>query len=128
MKSLKNRSPRIKHSSCITKINTAQFDTRSERFQPPQWAALQAVQLKDCSTTFIYSSWGRKIFSLSHARDKTKKKHLFPFVYRAQKLTIFLILFKNIIDIAATGSMQGCVSYMNLVMSLAHHRVSVAQW
>ena len=29
---------------------------------------------------------------------------------------------------ADPSSMQECVSYMNLVMSLAHHRVSVAQW
>ena len=126
MKSLKNRSHRIKHSSCITKINTAQFNTRSERFQQP------VGSITSCTTKRLFNNFhlllmGTQIFFFV-PRPGQDEKHLFPFVYRAQKLTIFLILFKNIIDIAATGSMQECVSYMNLVMSLAHHRVSVAQW
>ena len=36
------------------------------------------------------SLWGLGIFSLSHARDKTKR-HISLFLYRTQKLTIFLI-------------------------------------
>ena len=118
----------VKHSSCITKNNTAQFDTRSERFQPPQWAALQAVQLKDCSTTFIYSSWGRKI--LSSSTLVTRRKTSFSICLPSSKTYYLSYSIKkhDIINMADPSSMQECVSYMNLVMDLAHHRVSVAQW
>ena len=42
------------------------------------------------------SSWGLRIFSLSHARDKTKKKYLSLFLYRAQNLPSLLFLSTNI--------------------------------
>ena len=70
-----------------------------------------------------------RIFSLSRARDKMKKNHLFLFLYRAQKLTISLIsIYKHYaIDIADPSSTQDA-SHMNFVTDLAHRGVSVASW
>ena len=64
------------------------------------------------------SSWGLRIFSLSHACDKT-----------SSKLTISLIsIYKHYaIDIANPSSMQDA-SHMNFEINLAHRGVSVAQW
>ena len=45
----------------------------------------------------FHSSWGLRIFSLSHARDKTKK-HLLLFSYRAQNLQSFLFYLDPICD------------------------------
>ena len=42
------------------------------------------------------SSWELKIFSLSQARDKTKKKHLSLFFYRAQNLPSLFLSTKKI--------------------------------
>ena len=70
-----------------------------------------------------------KFFSLSRARDKMKKNHLFLFLYRAQKLTISLIsIYKHYaIDIADPSSTQDA-SHMNFVTDLAHRGVSVTSW
>ena len=64
------------------------------------------------------SSWGLRIFSLSHACDKT-----------SSKLTISLIsIYKHYaIDIADPSNMQDAY-HMNFVIDLAHRGVSVAQW
>ena len=70
-----------------------------------------------------------RIFSLSHARDKTKKKNLFSIALPSSKLTISLIsIYKHYaIDIADPSSMQDAC-HMNFVIDLAHRGVSVAQW
>ena len=70
-----------------------------------------------------------EFFSLSRARDKMKKNHLFLFLYRAQKLTISLIsIYKHYaIDIADPSSTQDA-SHMNFVTDLAHRGVSVTSW
>ena len=73
------------------------------------------------------SSWGLRTFSLSHARDKTKK-HLTLFLHRAQNLpSLFSIYKHDAIDIADPSSMQDAC-HMNFVIDLAHRGVSVAQW
>ena len=72
-------------------------------------------------------SWGLRTFSLSHARDKTKK-HLTLFLHRAQNLpSLFSIYKHDAIDIADPSSMQDACR-MNFVIDLARRRVSVAQW
>ena len=74
----------------------------------------------------LNSSWGLRTFSLSHARDKTKK-HLTLFLHRAQNLpSLFSIYKHDAIDIADPSSMQDACR-MNLVIDLARRRV-VAQW
>ena len=74
----------------------------------------------------LNSSWGLRTFSLSHARDKTKK-HLTLFPHRAQNLpSLFSIYKHDAIDIADPSSMQDACR-MNLVIDLARRRV-VAQW
>ena len=74
------------------------------------------------------SSWEIRIFSLSHARDKTKKKS-FSISLPCSKLTIALIsIYKQYaVDIADPSSMQDAC-HMNFVIDLTHHGLSVAQW
>ena len=74
------------------------------------------------------SSWEIRIFSLSHARDKTKKKS-FSISLPCSKLTISLIsIYKQYaVDIADPSSMQDAC-HMNFVIDLTHHGLSVAQW
>ena len=73
------------------------------------------------------SSWGQRIFSLSHARDKTK--NIFFISFPSPKLTISTIsTYKHYaINIADPRSVQDAC-HMNFVKDLAHCRVSVAQW
>ena len=73
------------------------------------------------------SSWGQRIFSLSHARDKTK--NIFLISFPSPKLTISTIsIYKHYaINIADLRSVQDAC-HMNFVKDLAHCRVSVAQW
>ena len=72
--------------------------------------------------------WGLRIFSLSHARNKTKKKFFFISL-PSSKLTISLIsTYKHYaIDIADPSSMQEAC-HMNFVIDLAHCGVSMFQW
>ena len=74
------------------------------------------------------SSWGLRIFSLSHTQDKTKKPSFFISL-PSSKLTISLIsIYKHYaIDIADPSSMQD-VCHMNFTIDLTHCGVSVAQW
>ena len=74
------------------------------------------------------SSWEIRIFSLSHARDKTKKKS-FSISLPSSKLTTSLIsIYKQYaVDIADPSSMQDAC-YMNFVIDLTHRGLSVAQW
>ena len=74
------------------------------------------------------SSWEIRIFSLSHARDKTKKKS-FSISLPCSKLTISLtsIYKQYAVDIADPSSMQDAC-HMNFVIDLTHHGLSVAQW
>ena len=74
------------------------------------------------------SSWEIRIFSLSHARDKTKKKS-FSISLPCSKLTISLIsIYKQYaVDIADPSSMQDACR-MNFVIDLTHRGLSVAQW
>ena len=74
------------------------------------------------------SSWEIRIFSLSHARDKTKKKS-FSISLPCSKLTISLIsIYKqHAVDIADPSSMQDACR-MNFVIDLTHRGLSVAQW
>ena len=44
------------------------------------------------------SSWGLRIFSLSHARDKKENIYLYFFLYRAQNLPSLLFLSKFILS------------------------------
>ena len=64
--------------------------------------------------------WGLRIFSLSHARNKTKKKFFFISLL-SSKLTISLIsTYKHYaIDIADPSSMQEAC-HMNFVIDLVH--------
>ena len=74
------------------------------------------------------SSWEIRIFSLSHARDKTKTKS-FSISLPCSKLTISLIsIYKQYaVDIADPSSMQDAC-HMNFVIDLTHRGLSVAQW
>ena len=74
------------------------------------------------------SSWEIRIFSLSHARDKTKKKS-FSISLPCSKLTISLtsIYKQYAVDIADPSSMQDAC-HMNFVIDLTHRGLSVAQW
>ena len=74
------------------------------------------------------SSWEIRIFSLSHARDKTKNKS-FSISLPCSKLTISLISIykKYAVDIADPSSMQDAC-HMNFVIDLTHRGLSVAQW
>ena len=62
------------------------------------------------------SSWGLEIFSMSHARDKTKK-HSSLFLYRAQNLpSLSVILFTSIFIftfLKQTGKLDGANWIMN---------------
>lgn len=58
-------------------------------------------------------------------RSGQNEKHLSLFLLPSLKLTIFLILYKNM-SLSTLLILAGRVSYMNCVMGLAHHRVSVA--
>ena len=71
---------------------------------------------------------GLRIFSLSHARNKTKKTS-FSITLPSSKLTTSLIsTYKHhAIDIANPSSMQDAC-HMNFVIDLVHRGVSVAQW
>ena len=53
-----------------------------------QWLEHRSAESEGCR---LDSSWRLRIFSLSHARDKTKK-HLSPFLYLAQNLLSLLFL------------------------------------
>ena len=77
----------------------------------------------------LKSSWGLRIFSLSYARQKTKRKTSFPISLTSSKLTISLIsINKNYaIDIADPSSMQDAC-HINFVIDPAHRGVSVTQW
>ena len=75
------------------------------------------------------SSWGLRIFSLYHTRDKTKKN---TFLYFFTELKTYhlshISIYKHYaIDIADPNSMQDAC-HMSFAIDLAHHRVSVAQW
>ena len=74
------------------------------------------------------SSWEIRIFSLSHARDKTKKKS-FSISLPSSKLAISLIsIYKQYaVDIADPSSMQDAC-HMNFVIDLTHRGLSMAQW
>ena len=74
------------------------------------------------------SSWEIRIFSLSHARDKTKTKS-FSISLPCSKLTISLIsIYKQYaVDIADPSSMQDAC-HMNFEIDLTHRGLSVAQW
>ena len=54
-----------------------------------QWLEHRGAESKDLR---FDSSWRLRIFSLSHARDKTDKKHLPVFLYRAQNLPSLLFV------------------------------------
>ena len=73
-------------------------------------------------------SWGLRIFSLSHSRDKTKKASFSNFL-PSSKLTISLISINKhyAIDITDPSSMQD-VCHMGFVIDLAHRGDSVTQW
>ena len=73
------------------------------------------------------SSWGLRIFYLSHTQDKTKN-HLSLLLYQDQNLPSLISIYKHYaIDIADPSSMQD-VCHMNFVIDLTHCGVSVAQW
>ena len=67
---------------------------------------------------------------LSSSTLVTRRKTSFSICLPCSKTNYLSYSIKkhDIINMADPSSMQECVSYMNLVMSLVHHRVSVAQW
>ena len=72
--------------------------------------------------------WGLRIFSLSHARNKTRKKNLSLFLYRAQNLPPLIFLPTNI-TLSTLLILAVCKKrVMNLVIDLAHCGVTVTQW
>ena len=74
------------------------------------------------------SSWGLRIFSLSHAVTRQKKT---PFSISLPSLKLIISLISTYkhyaIDIADPSSMQDAC-HMNCLIDLAHRGVSVAQW
>ena len=73
------------------------------------------------------SSWELRIFSLSHARDKTKNIFLYFFTELKTYHLSYSIYKHDAIDIADPSSMQDAC-HMNFVIDLAHRGVSVAEW
>ena len=72
--------------------------------------------------------WGLRIFSLSHARKKTKKKKFSLYLYQAQNLPSLLFLPTNI-TLSTLLILAVCRKrVMNLVIDLAHCGVSMFQW
>ena len=90
-----------------------------------QWSAHRSAESEGLR---FRSSWGLRFYSLSHARDQTKKTS-FSISLPSSKLTISPIsIYKHYaIDVAEPRSMQDA-SYMNFVVDLTHCGVSVAQW
>ena len=73
----------------------------------------------------FHSSWGLRIFPLSHAHIKTKTIFLY---FSTELKTYHLSNYKHdAIEITDPSSMQD-VCHMNFVIDFAHSRVSVAQW
>ena len=74
------------------------------------------------------SSWGLRIFYLSHTQDKTKKPSLFISLLSSKLIISLISVYKNYaINIADPNSMQD-VCHMNFTIDLTHCGVSVAQW
>ena len=72
--------------------------------------------------------WGLRIFSLSHARNKTKKTSFFISLPSSKLTTSLISTYKHYaIDIADPSSMQEAC-HMNFVIDLAHCGVSMFQW
>ena len=67
----------------------------------------------------------QNIFFVQHLLQD--KKHLSLLLYHASS-KFFLIPFTNMVLSGWSSQYTGCMSYMNFVMGLAHHRVLVAQW
>ena len=72
------------------------------------------------------SSCGLRIFSLSHARDKTKNIFLYFFTAFKTYHLSYSVYKRDAIDIADPSSMQDAC-HMNFVIDLAHRGVFVAQ-
>ena len=69
---------RVLHTARISNVDSVMFVDRNKRDGKSEGLRFD-------------SSWGLRFFSLSHARDKTKK-HLSLFLYRAQDLPSLLFL------------------------------------
>ena len=118
----------VKHSSCITKttLHSLTHDQNASNHHSGQHYKLYNWKIV---TQLLFTPHGdAKILSSSTLVTRRKTSFFICLPCSKTYYLSYSIKKHDIINMADPSSMQECVSYMNLVMSLAHHRVSVAQW